>query len=240
MRRGAFTLVELLVVLALIGALAALGLGAATRARTAADGARCLSNLRQLGFATALYLGDHGQKYFAYRASAPEGTLWYFGLQTGPQNAAEGDKQLDATRGPLFPYIQRVGSIEVCPAFPYDSALWKPKFQGASYGYGYNIFLANRSQLTLSRPSGIIVFGDCAQVNTFQPPASPSKPMLEEFYMIDNGYKTIHFRHRQRAHFLFADGHVAAMEMEPGTLDTRLPEANIGRITRVGSMEYLQ
>jgi prepilin-type processing-associated H-X9-DG protein len=64
--------------------------------------------------------------------------------------------------------------------------------------------------------------------------------MLEEFYMIENTYQTIHFRHGGCANMLFLDGHVEKFSMYPGTLNTILPSANVGRITPVGSMQYLQ
>lgn len=61
-----FTLVELLVVIAVIGILAALLLPALSRAKAAAHRARCTSNLRQLGLALRLYV-DEFQKYPLYQ-----------------------------------------------------------------------------------------------------------------------------------------------------------------------------
>ena len=53
---NAFTLVELLVVLAVIGVLAALLLPALTRSQAAAKRMQCVGNLRQLGVAGRLYI----------------------------------------------------------------------------------------------------------------------------------------------------------------------------------------
>ncbi len=65
----AFTLIELLVVLAVIGILATLAIpiftGVTERARVTQD----LSNLRQLGIATQLYLNDHDNTLFSATAS---------------------------------------------------------------------------------------------------------------------------------------------------------------------------
>ncbi len=57
-RAGAFTLVELLTVIAIIAILAAILFPVFSQAKEAAKKASCLSNLRQIGTAFALYLND--------------------------------------------------------------------------------------------------------------------------------------------------------------------------------------
>lgn len=62
-RPGAFTLVELLVVVAILALLAALLLPVLSKARQSPHRAACLSNLHQQGIAWRLYLDDHAGRF---------------------------------------------------------------------------------------------------------------------------------------------------------------------------------
>jgi len=218
---SAFTLLELLAVMAIVGVLFALILPAIRKAKEKAKEAFCASNLRQLHVATTMYLTENDWRMFPFAQNVPEGRLWYFGLEKGyVMGRPEGTRPLDKTRARLHPYIRSVGGVELCPSFDYRSGHLKPKFEGASYGYGINFYLLNKP-FPKQNDSQIALFADCAQVNTFQPPASPSNPLLEEFYYVNAYEKTAHFRHGRRANVVFCDGHVNPVRPTPNSLDSR-------------------
>jgi prepilin-type N-terminal cleavage/methylation domain-containing protein len=231
----AFTLVELLTVVSIIAVLSGLLLPALVRAKDKARQTVCIGNLHQLGLALQLYLDDHDSRAFRYRAHATnDGDIYWFGwLERG----AEGKRNFDRSQGALAPYLAARG-VDLCPSLNYRLAQFKLKAAGAAYGYGYNIHLsppASQPALnlaSLAHPSGLAVMADAAQVNTFQAPASPDNPMLEEFYYVSTNEPTAHFRHGKRAQVLHADVHVGNAKPAPGTLDPRLPSHRVGTLKR--------
>ena len=162
------------------------------------------------------------------------GDIYWFGWLA---RGSEGKRAFDPSRGALFPYLGGRG-VEVCPALDYSLQQFKLKASGAAYGYGYNLCLsAPMSQPAINlnkiiRPTETAVLADAAQVNTFQPPASPDPPMLVEFYYVSTNADeaTAHFRHSQMARVAFCDGHVGTEKPLGGSLDRRLPDQFVGRL----------
>lgn len=229
-RRG-FTLVELLVVIAVIAILASVLLPALASARRSAVTARCTSNLRQFGLASQMYWDDHDGAAFRYRGGVTNGgdLFWFGWLERG----TEGRRRFDPTPGALWPYLAAQG-VAVCGALRTYAPDFKPKAAGGTGGYGYNLALAapfDQPQVRIGVvrvPTEFAIFADAAQVNDFQAPATPDHPLLEEFYYVTTNEPTAHFRHGDRANVAFADGHVALQRPESGSFDPRLPHARVG------------
>jgi prepilin-type processing-associated H-X9-DG protein/prepilin-type N-terminal cleavage/methylation domain-containing protein len=242
-RAPAFTLVELLVVIAIIAILSSMLLPALAKGRLSAQRTACESNLRQLGVATEIYLGDSAGFFFKRCEPANSaGQQWWFGWLQGT-TVPEGQRAFDLSTGVLSPYLHG-SDVRLCPSSAWDSPQFKLKGTRVIFSYGCNAYLfAGPSQKPapankVSRPANVALFADAAQVNTFQAPASPGNPMFEEWYYLDlqtnyvffNNQPNGHFRHSQRANVTFADGHVEGEKPVPGSFDKRLPDQFIGQL----------
>jgi prepilin-type N-terminal cleavage/methylation domain-containing protein len=178
MRHRAFTLVEVLVVTALVGTLVGLMLPALARARDAARSAVCASNVRQLGLAWTVYAGDYKglAMPLAYTdardTGGGDGIYWWGadGSQSGEVNHA---------RGLLTPYLDtspRESGPYACPAqrpgtYAHQGATGAPT---STYGYngyylspaytpGWSSDIGHRPHPRLSAiadPSNLLVFAD--------------------------------------------------------------------------------
>ncbi len=233
MVKRAFTLVELVVVIAILGILAALLTPALATAFRIAERTTCASNLRQIGLATQLYLKDNDGWFFPLVTDTLRGRRWYFGLEPSASPGCEGERVLDRTEAALYPYLHAPESVEACPSVPFGSP-YKPKFKGASWSYGINWYLCNHhgsANFSSIRPQDAgrtLLYADAAQINTWLAPASPSNPMVEDHYWIRPGTPQVQFRHGGLANVLFADWHVEACPPKEGSYDRRLPSARIG------------
>lgn len=231
--RRAFSLMELLVVIAVLGILAGLLLPALAQGKANARRAQCTENLRQSGIATQLYWNDNDDMTFRYFLGTTNGgrVYWFGWLKPG----SEGDREFDPAPGALNEYLRGV-TVLICPSLDYQATLHKLKARDAACNYGYNRYLGMAS-LPISRvsnPAGTVLFADASQVNDFQAPASPDHPLLEEFYYVDAeegaGYPNAHFRHNRRAQAAFVDGHVDLESAAVNSFDPRLPSQHVGRL----------
>jgi len=105
--KRAFTLMELLVVIAVIAILAALLLPAVNRAKGAAKKVTCINNTRQINLALRMYADDHRD---AYRAVTNQEPIYH------------------TYKTSILPYLSRNGSdtndaLFACPADDFDCSL---------------------------------------------------------------------------------------------------------------------
>lgn len=231
LEQQAFTLLEVLVVMAILAVLAAFLLPAVKSVYASSTDAVSAHVISQLNAAAQSYLAENDQTFWPYRSATSGGTQWWFGFEPAESMASpEGKRWLNLNQGPLGPYIAASGGMAEDPSFTRAGNVFKPKYGTTHFAYGYNLLLPGKNLLTLSHPGHLPVFATCAQVNTFQAPASARHPMAEEFYYFNTTEKTVHFRIGGNAMVGYADGSAGYLPMMPGTLDSRLPGANIGRL----------
>jgi len=237
----AFTLIELMAVMVILGVLLTLLAPAVYAVKRQTTLATSSSALRQLSIAAQTYLAENNGRFFPSCETNNEGLQWWFGLESRSGPSAEGQRILDKSKGPLGPYI--VDSAGTVPDFAFTSmgASFKPKFKNGYFGFGVNTKIAGDPKgfspkplqiNQLSRPGQIALFATCAQINTFQAPASGKNPMLEEFYFFNTTdcANTIHFRHAGNAIVAFADGSQREVPGDRASFNSRLPSACVGRL----------
>jgi prepilin-type N-terminal cleavage/methylation domain-containing protein/prepilin-type processing-associated H-X9-DG protein len=149
--RRAFTLVELLVVLAIIAILAAILLPILSGARASGYKVTCVSNVHQLLQASSLYAGDYDRRLVAarlYTGGSGLGTTWCVTLQ---------------------PYLKS-RQILLCPVDPGPQTVSNCQDLPHSYGINYDLTFNTSYRATngawalsaLTATSNLVLFFDMA------------------------------------------------------------------------------
>lgn len=233
--RGAFTLVEMLVVIAIIGVLATSLLLATQQGIASAHRAACAQNLRQLYLANLQHATETG----AYAPAASD--LFGSNRERWHGSRSHASDPFDAAEGPLAPYLGTAGAVRKCPAFRNPVRTEEANaFEASCGGYGYNAtgvgsliyelgmcaeaLKTGMPLESIRDPSHTVMFTDCA----FPQPYGGNPHYLIEYsfaeayhWVFEAGRETeyradpsIHFRHRSRANVVWCDGHISAERLE--------------------------
>jgi prepilin-type N-terminal cleavage/methylation domain-containing protein len=223
-RRAAFTLVELLVVVAIIAVLASVLLPALSAARRRGIEAVCLSNLRQIGILFAYYAEDQNGMYPAAQDPVHVDPSYWLWMGRG-------------FRGVLEPYLGRVSearpSILWCPADP------STEFEKTSYAYSMAFYHS---------PEQINEFDEPADTYTDPLPPLGQRPERVRWparKILSGDWTANHHPIEPdggwwcwdgKRSFLLADGHVRSIDANDVLpANDRLPDANL---TRDGILGY--
>ncbi len=231
-----FTLVELLVVVTIIGVLAAsLTIGAKSAVEYARR-TRCATNLHQLFIANAAYAAEFGCYVPAASTvwSAKDLCRWH-GYRDSSKEPFRGEL------GPLAEYLDSNG-IRACPSFhPKANGLSASEnFEHGCGGYGYNqVGVGSRLYLDgmcaaayeegmppdqIADAPNTAMFGDAAFLSS----GRKGDTTLIEYSFIEPYHwvfapgtessavsePSVHFRHRKYANVAWCDGHVSPVKME--------------------------
>lgn len=216
--RCGFTLVELLVVIAVIALLAALLFPAFAQARAKARQTVCVSNLRQMGLAVEQYASDH------------DDTLMPGALLPAPD--ANGNPQYVGWAGLCNTYARAPGIFR-CPASAAPDAASNASPPSSLVSYFFNLNLAGveapagmpRSRLAAPVLTVLVAETSEGLPGVYVPFAQPGEavsPFANSFV----AYVPAASRHQGGRCFLLADGHVKWLRAESVSVGTTLQAAS--------------
>ena len=216
-RMSGFTLVELLVAIAIISVLAALLLPVLSRARESAKRASCTNNLRQIGLAFELYLHEHKDTYPA--ADDPVSTSPFYWLWMG--------RGWRAVLAEYIPGDKENPGVFWCPSDPRSETA----FESTSYAYSMAFYHSPEQIDAMDNVSYNYSSAFPAVLQRTSAVRNPTQKILVgEWYANHAAFGTDKgwFGEGGKRLYLFADGHVEYLDWtELNTANDGLPNPNL-------------
>jgi prepilin-type N-terminal cleavage/methylation domain-containing protein/prepilin-type processing-associated H-X9-DG protein len=219
-RRG-FTLIEILIVLAIIAILAAILFPAFARAREGARRASCANNLKQLGMAFRQYAQDNNSRYplAANYQDWEKGGHWVAGPLPGSPGYTANDNFLAQPAAPFGYQAGRAANVEGGALYPYvksAGAYVCPSTEDARekrLAYSMNCAIAGMPDTRIRSASDIIVLVDEGKTLNdgylWAVDDQKSRKPVDQLTKAHNG----------GGNLLFTDGHVKFFPYEKFPLD---------------------
>jgi prepilin-type N-terminal cleavage/methylation domain-containing protein/prepilin-type processing-associated H-X9-DG protein len=210
---GAFSLIELLVVLAVIVILAGLLLPALARSKAAGQSAKCLSNLRQMAIAAHIYVSDNADSYpIAYFNTQINGVAYFYNwdlttIGTGAARVVPG----------LLWEGQGAEQVQQCPSFNGPANWLSDPYTGYNYNTSYlghgqtESIPAPAKGADVRRPAHCAVFGDGQYAQGADKFMRAPWPNPGDQNFTGRWAGTQGFRHLRRTDTAFCDGHAEAL-----------------------------
>lgn len=161
-RARGFTVVEMLIVVAIIGILAALLFPVFARAREGGRARACLSNMKQLGQAFQQYVNDNGRRY-PYAGSFftwGSGASWVAGANgqaiADLGSSAPNGNQANLESGAVYSYVKNT-QVYVCPS--------NPDGRKKRLSYSMNCAISGIHDVKIRQPSDIVLLIDEEKAN---------------------------------------------------------------------------